>query len=261
MADTGIQARSLEVRDYGLRQCDFSGEGSAPVLHILDAVYMEEVPLLEVFCQSSRLARDFSSIELRSVHRDRLDLRELYESRYDVILAKPELMGDGAEGSNARVDYVLVAQYPDYGSQLVALKGKPELSAQWLRGKKLGLLDDPNSVSAYQIPLRALRNRGLEDEPDIIYFRSYRQLYRALFSGEVDVIPALLSNEGPASRLQLPEGLVLEEIISGPGWYISSRLVSTPSHCGVMAALEKISADAPVDFFRQLRVLAPCDES
>ena len=52
---------------------------------------------------------------------------------------------------------------------------------------------------------------------------------------------------------------MLEETISGPGWYVASDLYNTDSRCAVLAVLEDISADAPVDFFKQLKIKAPCD--
>ncbi|MEZ5504138.1 MAG: hypothetical protein R3E50_16320, partial [Halioglobus sp.] len=150
-------------------------------------------------------------------------------------------------------------QYPDYGSQLVSLKGKPELSAAWMKGKTLGLLDDPNSVSAYQIPKAALHRSGLANEPKIEYFRSYRQLYGALFDGRVDVIPALLSKEGPDSMLQLPEGLVLEETIPGPAWFVRRELLEMPVHCELQAAIAELARKSQLDYFRNLRMARPCN--
>ena len=155
--------------------------------------------------------------------------------------------------------YTLIAKYPDFGSQLVSLNETPQLTQAWLSGKAMGLLDDPNSVSAYQIPQSALRRSGLFDSVDITYFRSYRQMYRALFEGRVDVIAALLSEEGPTSRLQLPPGLVLEETIPGPGWYLLSEMVGDPVHCELLDTLRELSSAAQVDFFRDLIVVRPCD--
>jgi len=256
----GFALKPLAVRDYSVRRCELPGNPGGPVLRVLDAVYMEAVEtVLDTWCHDPQLARHFGALELRSVHRDNLDLRELFESRYHLVLAKPELIESGGRSRKEGIGYALFAQYPEYGSQLVSLRGVPELTAQWMRGRTLGLLDDPNSVSAYQIPRTALQKSGLEGVPTIVYFRSYRQLYKALFEGEVDVIPALLSREGPDSALRLPPGLVLEQTLPGPAWYIRRELAQGDERCLLQRALEELALHASVSYFRELRVVEPCD--
>lgn len=259
LAAATVELRPLAVRDYNARQCDFGGESGAPVLQVLDAIYIEDLDaVLAVWCRSPRLARHFAGLELRSVHRDRLDLRELYDSRYDLVLAKPELMNSGSPAGQDAINYEAIAHFPDYGSQLVSLHGVPELTPAWMQGKVLGLLDDPNSVSAYQIPKVALQRAGLRDEPRIQYFRTYRQLYKALFDGQVDVVPALLSSTGSDGILQLPPGLVLEDAIPGPAWYARRDLVQQAVRCDLQAAVLELAQKAQVDFFRHLTIASPC---
>ena len=256
---SGNQLQQLEVRDYNIQRCNVVVKASGPVLRVLDAIYLEDLDLLGSWCQSPELARHFGSLELRSIHRDHFDLRDLFESRYDLVLAKSEMISRGDLAGTGSIDYELIAQYPDYGCQLVSLHGTPELSATWMKGKTLGLLDDPNSVSAYQIPKAALHRSGLIDEPKIIYFRSHREMYKALFEGRVDIIPALLSKEGPDSALQLPPGLVLEETIPGPAWYIHRELLQGPAHCDLLAAIEQLARNSRLDYLRDLRIVRRCD--
>lgn len=256
----GFALQPLAVRDYSVRHCDIAANPGGPVLRVLDAVYMEDVDtVLDTWCHSPDIARHFGALELRSVHRDHFDLRELYESRYTLVLAKPELIDSGGRVNKDGISYELFAKYPEYGSQLVSLKGTPELSAAWMQGKTLGLLDDPNSVSAYQIPRAALHRSGLQDVPKIVYFRSYRQLYKALFEGQVDMISALLSEEGPDSSLRLPPGLVLEETLPGPAWYIHRDLLQKEERCVLARALQDLALHATVSYFRDLTIVRPCD--
>ena len=255
----GLEIQKLEVRDYNIRHCDFKANPRGPVLRILDAVYKENLDLVDTWCHTQEIAQHFSSLEVHRVHRDHLDKRELYESHYDLVLAKPELMNSVGQAGRNNIDYVLIAQYPHYGSQLVSLQGTPELSAAWMQGKTFGLVDDPNSVSAYQIPKAALRRSGLSQAPTLVYFRSYRQMYKALFEGSVDIIPALLSEEGPDSVLQLPPGLILEETIPGPAWYMHRELLRGRAYCDLQTALVELAHNSEVDYFRQLRIVRPCD--
>lgn len=251
--------RPLPVRDYNARHCDFLSNPGGPTLRVLDAIYMEDLDaVLGAWCQSPGLARHYGALELRSVHRDHLDLRELYESRYDLLLAKPELMNRSSQTGQEGIDFEVMARYPDYGSQLVSHHGIPELTAAWMQGKVLGLLDDPNSVSAYQIPKAVLARAGLQDAPKIEYFRTYRQLYGAFFEKRIDIVPALLSSEGPDSILQLPPGLVLDDAIPGPAWYIRRELLQQPVHCDLQAAVAALAQQSGLDYFRRLTIVRPC---
>lgn len=259
-ATRGFELKPLAVRDYSVRRCEIPTNPGGPVLRVLDAVYMEDVEsVLSTWCHSPEIARRFGALELRSVHRDHLDQRELFGSRYALVLAKPELMDSGGRARKEGISYELFARYPEYGSQLVSLRGVPELNANWMRGKTLGLLDDPNSVSAYQIPRAALHKSGLENVPTIVYFRSYRQLYKALFEGQVDVIPALLSEEGPDSALRLPPGLVLEQTLPGPAWYIHRDLLQGEDRCLLQRALQELALHASVSYFRDMHIVQPCN--
>lgn len=255
---TGSELKQLEVRDYTIRHCDFGDKSSGPVLRILNVVYLEDLDTVNFWCQVPQIAQYYSSLELRSIHRDHLDLRELYESRYDLVLAKPEMIGDVGGAPRKGIAYELIAKYPDYGSQFVSLHDTPELSDTWMKGKTLGLMDDPNSVSAYQIPKAALKSSGLVQKPKIIYFRTYRELYKALFKGQVDVIASILSDEGPDSALQLPPGLILQQNIPGASWYINRELIRTPVFCALLSALEELARNSRVDYFKSLQVVLPC---
>tara|TARA_B100001540_G_scaffold299896_1_gene304829 strand:- start:1315 stop:2094 length:780 start_codon:yes stop_codon:yes gene_type:complete len=252
------QLRPLVSQDYDLQRCELPGEPGRPVLRILDAVYLEQPNNLQPWCDSAAIARHFAAVEVVTEHRDSIDLRELHELRHTLVVAKPELIDSAGRSVPGGLGYAPVARYPRYGSQLVSMDGPPQLSAAWLRGKRLGLLDDPNSVSSYQIPMAALRQAGLADVPELVYYRSYRQLYRALFDGEVDVIPGLLSPEGPDSALQLPPGLVLQQTIPGPAWYLRRDLLGSAAHCAVQDTLQSLARDAELDYFRRLRLEHDC---
>lgn len=255
-----FELEALPVKDYSVRRCEMLNSRATEVLRLLDVVYLEGLVLFQSWCESPAFAAHFGALESRSVHRDHFNLRELHESRYDLVLAKPELIDGGGVVAGAGVPYRMIAQYQAYGSQLVSLEGKPVLSAEWLSGRSIGLLDDPNSVSAYQVPISALRERGLMDAAEIIYFRSYREMYRALFARRVDAIASILSDEGPESELQLPDGLVLAENLPGPAWFAPESLIGSDAYCAVIGGIAGFSEDTRVDFFRDIQVKVPCNE-
>ena len=96
--------RTLAVGDYNSYRCDMQGgSGASDTLRILDAIYVEDMNLVGNWCQSGRLAQLVDSLEIRTVHRDQFDLRELFEAHYDLLLAKPELVsGTGPEAHSSK---------------------------------------------------------------------------------------------------------------------------------------------------------------
>ena len=127
IAGAGHEVRSLPVRDYNVFRCELGIDADKPVLRVLDVVYLEDWDATNSLCHSQGLKQFYSALELRSVHRDHFDIRELYESHYDLVLAKPELIAGGLKIAQGAIDYQEVARYPSYGSQLVSLAGTPEL--------------------------------------------------------------------------------------------------------------------------------------
>ena len=84
------------------------------------------------------------------------------------------------------------------------------------------------------------------------------RFFAELFEKRIDLVPALLSSEGPDSVLQLPPGLVLEDAIPGPAWYIRKELLQQPVHCDLQAAVAELAEQSRLDFFRRLTIVRPC---
>ena len=61
------------------------------------------------------------------------------------------------------------------------------------------------------------------------------------------------------AALRLPPGLVLEQTLPGPAWYIHRELLEGDERCLLQRALEDLALHAAVNYFRDLRVVRPCD--
>lgn len=255
----GFSYSILESRDYDAYSCTTNSQRQLPAFHILDALYKGDAELADALCTLGPIAQRYSSIVVHRVHRDQLDLRSIYEQRYDLVLAKPELMQ--STSGNIIADYQLIARYPNYGSQLVSLDGMPRLSLAYLANRTLGLLDDPNSVSSYQIPKAALRRKGIAEKAlNIVYFKTHRQLYQALFDGEVDVVASILAEQDINSAVQLPPGLELAAGLPGPAWYIRAELFHTELHCELATTLQRIASGSDITYLYQLQLDGGCHE-
>lgn len=248
----------LLIQDYDGYRCLTGTTFNRPSFRILDAVYTGDILMADKLCANAVFTARYSSVEVQRGQRDNVDLRSIYELRYGLILSKPEMMA--RTDSSGLPGYRLVARYPDYGSQLIALDGVPQLERSYFEGRTLGLLDDPNSLSSYQIPKAVLRREGLDDNIDIIYFKTHRQLFKALFGGSVDVVASIHMKQGPDDTHKLPRGLALADALSGPGWYLHPDLYQTPLHCELAATLMSITRDSSVPYLNQLQLVEPCHD-
>lgn len=252
----GLSVDELPSRDYATVTCDLEPYYSnRPTLRVLDGIYFGAGPLLDTLCGSPQLGAHFSAVEIHSVQRDTLDLRLLYDLTYELVLAKPELF---KEVTRLGGHYFPVALYPDYSGQLISLKSQPSLNPEWWRHKHLGLIDDPYSVSGYQIPKLTLQRHGLQHLPSITYYPTHRELYTALQGGLVDVI----ATAAVALDDTQPEYLTLEleDHISGPSWFLRNSLLETPVHCAVAGVLEELSRHTEPGYLRNLQIVRPCDD-
>lgn len=251
-----IEYKVLLVQDYDGYRCLTGLTSSGDSFRILDAVYTGDTLLADRLCGNAVFTTTYNSVEVQREQRDAVDLRSIYELSYDLVLSKPELMERANSGDLP--GYQLIAKFPAYGSQLVALDGLPRLERSYFAGRTLGLLDDPNSISGYQIPKAALRREGLDGAIDIIYFKTHRQLFEALYAGTVDVVASIRMQHVPGDAFNLPPGLHLGEGLSGPGWYLHPDLYHTPLHCELARALESIAEDSPVPYLNQLQLVGSC---
>jgi hypothetical protein len=244
VASNGIEYHAPSSKYYNSYSCNTMQVDphtrDGPVFRILDVFRLNTNELAEQLCASPAISARYNRVEVSWMHRDQLDLREIVNQSYQVLLAKPELLQRLTE--THATAYASLASYQEYVSQLISIKSTPSLSNNYLAGKRLGLLDDPNSLSGYQIPKAAMQRAHIDESAvTIVFFKSHADLHRALFVGQVDVIASYSAayfrdDHVATKRLDLQRGL------SGMQWYLHPALVDTDIHCEVVRYLAGFSS-------------------
>jgi ABC-type phosphate/phosphonate transport system substrate-binding protein len=245
VASNGIEYHAPSSKYYNSYSCntmqiDHHTRNDGAVFRILDVFRLNTNVLAEQLCASPAISARYNRVEVSWMHRDQLDLREIVNQSYQVLLAKPELLQRLTE--THATAYASLASYQEYVSQLISTKTTPALNNDYLAGKRLGLLDDPNSLSGYQIPKAAMQRAHIDESAvTIVFFKSHADLHRALFVGQVDVI-ASYSAAYFRDDLVTTKRLDLQRGLSGMQWYMHPVLVDTDIHCEVVRHLAGFSS-------------------
>ena len=240
IASTGLQFRALPVKHYNSYGCDVSrSAGTEPsddaTFRILDVFRLDTNELADRLCDSASIGKRYARVEVTWIHRDQLDLREIINRTYQLVLAKPELLRGLTETHIS--DYIPLASYRNYAGELLSIKYAPRLSNDFLAGKRLGLIDDPNSLSGYQIPKAAFRRANIDESAfTTVFFKSHADLHRALLAGDVDVIGSYFATYFDDARAAIKR-IDLQRGLSGMQWYLHPALVDTSIHCELLREL------------------------
>jgi hypothetical protein len=229
---SGFLARTVVIhvppaKNYNTYSCRTENTAAPATFKVLDLFRLNTRELADRLCVNPMIAARYGAVEVTWMLREQLDLRAIVDQTYELVLAKPELLKRVTE---TRTGYVPLASYQEYVSQLIAIDTKPELSSAYFVGKRLGMVDDPNSVSGYQVPKAALQQAQIDESSIVIrFYKSHAELHRALFTKQVDVIAsysaAYFGDERLTHQLDLRRGL------TGLQWYLHPGLRDTAIHC------------------------------
>jgi hypothetical protein len=252
-----VSLRPVPPVQYNTYECATGGHSSAAVFRILVFAESQAVQHADALCRDQAVQERYGRVHVMWRHRDLSEVRISFDQEFDLLLAKPELV---ERNDIDLVDhYVPIAVYSDNTSRFVSLESLPELSADYFRGRTLGMLDNPKSVSGHQVPRQALRNAGIDERQlDVRYYETHEDLFYALLDHELDVIATGLalpdSHHGSQPLLVLP----IQGGLKSPRWYLRPSLVDTVLYCHIVSVLQAISASSDHVAARGIKVARGC---
>ena len=212
--------------------------------------------LLEMLCDSEVINRQFGNVEIRWSHTEQDIIQHVGKGIANLALVKENLMT--AFATERTHGYEVVGYYQDYSAFLISLTEKPQLSKQYMWGKKLGLLDYPSSRSGHIIPKRMLKDLGLSDQNlQITYANSHTELRDLLASGKVDLISTFWQEE---DKISFSENYItpIENNVSGSKWYLKMNTPNTDLACSIQNTLLSLSTKMESEYFTRLIVEDRC---
>lgn len=223
-------------------------------------VYLTEQSIAEEalprLCDNNVIKRQFGNVKVIIGRNDFDTFRFVNHGVPELTLVKSNVVD--AFGADRIYHYDSIAAHPDYSAYFIALREKPELSKEYLLGKRIGILDYPSSRSGHIVPKTVLQRLGLNDSNiKLHYYNSHQELRRALMAGEVDIIS---SYWGKADEQSLSRNYItsLESSVPGMRWYLKMQDNNTDLRCAVQQVIQQISENHPRKYYRDVVLINEC---
>ncbi|WP_120511600.1 hypothetical protein [Photobacterium salinisoli] len=225
----------VSCRDIGAAQ----GQTSAAVpLRVFTPVHQLSLPILKALCAQPAIMSHYSDVSVFWQSRSEFVPAHIYSQFYDVMWGR---------------DYVLNGMSPSYLDYYQPLLTLPGYDVYWyataagFQGNNpdfehlnVGLLDDPFSLSGYQLPMNQLNSMQIAaDDRQIRFYPSRDALEQALLSGEVDVVADTSFSALSRSPAVQSTVLIAAQVSSG-AWYVSSRVSSSQTLLAIQKTLSSL---------------------
>ncbi|MBV7261061.1 hypothetical protein KCG43_03360 [Photobacterium sp. WH24] len=225
----------VSCRDIGAAQ----GRTSATEpLRVFTPVHQLALPILKKLCSQPAIQSAYAGVSVFWQSRSEFVPAQIYSQFYDVMWGR---------------DYVLNGMSPSYLDYYQPVLILPSYDVYWyarsadFRGTKddftqltLGLLDDPFSLSGYQLPMNQLNSLQLAaDSVHIAFYPSRQALAEALLAGQVDVVADTSFSTLSQSSAVLSKVMIASQVYSG-AWYASSRVSSPQSIIAIKDGLSSL---------------------
>ena len=231
--------------------------GDAFDVYLTEQTFSESV--LTALCTNSVIKRQFGDVKITVGQNDYDTFRYINHGVSDLALVKNNVVN--AFGASEIYGYQELASHPDYTAYFIALREKPELSKEYLLGKRIGILDYPSSRSGHIVPKTVLKSLDLNDNNvSLHYYSSHKELRRGLLSGEVDIISSYW-DKNDAETLSKSYITALESSVSGMRWYLKMQTRNTDLKCAVQNIIKEVAATQTKKYYQQVDIKEPCTDA
>ncbi|WP_438823665.1 hypothetical protein [Alteromonas sp. S015] len=210
----------------------------------------------EKLCSNYTIKRQYGKVKVTIGQNDYDTFRYINYGVVDLILVKSNVVD--AFGADEIYGFTKIASHPDYSAFLIAIRERPQLSKEYLLGKRIGLLDYPSSRSGHIIPKTVMHNLGLSDSNiDIVYYSSHQELRRALLAGEIDIISSYWA-EDDKEKFSRNYATPLQESVSGMQWYLKMQTQNTDLFCAMQSVVNEIATSHPRPYYKTIALEEGC---
>lgn len=211
----------------------------------------------EKLCSDQTIKRQFSEVKIIIGQSDYDTFRYINHGVVDLALVKSNVVD--AFGADQIYGLTKIASHPNYSAFFIALRERPELSKEYLLGKRIGLLDYPSSRSGHIVPKTVMQDLGLSDNNvDIVYFSSHQELRRALLAGDVDIISSYWAEEDK-ERFSRNYATPLLESVSGMQWFLKMQTQNTDLFCAMQSVVHDIAMSHPRPYYKTITLEEGCN--
>lgn len=192
--------------------------------------------IASLLCNRASVIEQFSGVEVSWRPRMELSANDLVNEHYDVIWNREHFLTGLLPDLHLYYDTLL--QYDNYAVYWLSLQSKPVLTAEYFRGKRIGLLSDVSSHTHHLLALRSLRTIN-SPQSDIVpvFFEDTSDLYNSFFRGDIDLITGGL---GPLADQPVYKTL-LDDSATAATFFIRKQLHQPDLRCDIVDALQLLT--------------------
>lgn len=238
---TRQQVSPPTLSDYHTYQCGVAGasrEGDGPGsrFRILSVTSMYAREIADYLCASPVVAKHYAGIEISWKPRSYLTAEQVLNEEYDLIWSRAHNMrGLVPEFANYYDTLLRIGHYQVYW---FSREQKPEITPQFLKGRRLGLLNDRLSHTHYLLPLESLKQSGVPiDEQELVYFDDALSLITAFREGSIDLISGGLWLEQDLD-IPLQRTLISDSAVAA-GLFLRKQRAAAVD-CEIIAAFQQV---------------------
>lgn len=226
-------------------------------VYLTEQTFSESI--LAALCSDPVIKRQFGDVKITVGQNDYDTFRYINHGVSDLALVKNNVVN--AFGASEIYGYQEIASHQNYTAYFIALREKPELTKEYLLGKRIGILDYPSSRSGHIVPKTVLKSLDLNDNNvELHYYSSHQELRRGLLAGEVDIISSYWDkNDGES--LSKSYITPLEDSVSGMRWYLKMQTRNTDLKCAVQDIIREVSASQTKKYYQQVEIKEPCGDA
>ncbi|WP_232367545.1 type 2 periplasmic-binding domain-containing protein [Alteromonas pelagimontana] len=226
-------------------------------------VYVTESSIAEMalplLCKDPVVTRQFGNVRVTIGHNDYDTFRYINHGVSHLALVKSNVVD--AFDADRIYGYENIASHADYSAYFIALREKPELTKEYLFGKRIGILAYPSSRSGHIVPKTVLKSLGLqEDNVALQYYNSHKELRRALLAGEVDIISSYWG-KGDDNVLSRNYITAIENPVSGMRWYLKMQTRNTDLRCEMQKLIQEIADNHPKNYYQNVVIIDRCENA
>jgi len=239
--------------------CDDPLSSNKDVLNVYLTETSMASTLLNKLCNNPIVKRQFGNVQLMVGQNDYDTFRYINHGVSDLALVKSNVVE--AFGAHEIYGYETLATHNNYSAYFIALREKPQLTKEYLIGKRLGILDYPSSRSGHIVPKTVLQSLGLsENNVTLRYYSSHEELRRALSAGEVDVIASYWSD---TDERQLSKNYItaLVNDVSGMRWYLRMQTRNTDLRCALQQVIQSATSQSNKSYYQNVKLVDKCDRN
>ena len=208
----------------------------APRLRLLLVTPAMAGEIAAMLCSRDSVRTRFSGVEVSWRPRTELTTRDLVNEHYDVIWNREHFLTGLLPELHDHYDTLM--HYDNYAVYWVSMTSPPVLTAEYFRGKRIGLLSDVSSHTHHLLPLRSLKSVDSKEHDVVtVYFDNTNSLYDSFERGEVDLITA--GQAFPAA--QAAYRTLLDDTATAATFFIRKDLQHAALRCDLIDALDLLA--------------------